>query len=81
MIENADNVIVSDDSLYKRDLIHRLDMEDHPLIAPHRPEFGERLNVWDVSIQQFKGTNIFQWYTQARNAMWYPHGPFIIVNE
>ena len=64
--------------LYERGTIVRKDIRDHPMMAPHRPH---PVGIAGSNVEQFTGTNIFQWWVHCKDAIWRPHGPVVVIDD
>lgn len=65
-------------SLYERGTTVREDMRDHPRMKAHKPH---PVGIAGSTVEQFNGTNIFQWWVHCRDARWRHHGPLVMIDD
>lgn len=62
--------------LRERGTSPRDDLRDHPVVQSQRPPpVG-----MESCLQQYDGTNIFQWFTR-KAVYWNPHGEPIVIDD
>lgn len=64
--------------LYERGTTVREDMRNHPRMKAHKPH---PVGIAGSLVEQFNGTNIFQWWVHCRDARWRPHGPLVMIDD
>jgi hypothetical protein len=55
----------------------RSDMDNHPDMKPHRPH---PVGISKCGVQQYDGTNIFQWWKKP-GVHWVPHGEPHVIDD
>jgi hypothetical protein len=63
--------------LYERETIRREDLENNMEMAKYRPP---AVGYAGSCVQQYKDTNIFQWYANYHDATWRAYGPLVIID-